>query len=422
MNEIVSKFPNKKGLLKVYFHVAENSGVGLYRQYQLAHELQKQGKANVLINDFTWGEARYALNDAKGKQVLFDTKVAALSAIAEGKFSLQEVQEVGMINPEMDVLIDICNWADIVVVGRQDMGQYLATWGGIRQFFNMPIVMDTDDNVRHVRPSNPGYSSYHPNSEHIEWNKHAFRKVFDAITVSTDDLKKYHERENPKILVVPNSIDFDVWKFAQKKDDDTIRISFNGSSSHWEGVRIIEKAVVRILKEYPNVKFLIPGVYKEIFKEYPEIQSQIDFYPWIPLKRFAEGLKGQNIDIGLAPLTDNDFNRCKSNLRWLEYSALKIPVICSPVRAYKNVVHNKTGLLALEKDEWYTAIKALIESKELRTTLAENAYTEVREKYNLEINAPKVLPFLKDVVDKYHSLLGKKKRYTKVKDGWQELK
>jgi len=115
------------------------------------------------------------------------------------------------------------------------------------------------------------------------------------------------------------------------------------------------------------------------------------------------------------------FNRSKSNLRWMEYSALKIPVICSPVLAYQNVIHNKTGMLATEKDEWYNAIKALIDDKNLRRTLAENAYNEVREKYNLEINAPKVLPFYEDVVKKYHSLLGKKKRFTKVKGGWREV-
>jgi processive 1,2-diacylglycerol beta-glucosyltransferase len=420
---IGDKFPSKKGLMKLYFHISENSGVGLYRQYQLAEELQRQGKANVLINDFTWGQHHYGLTKDGGRSFkYFDEKEKALKAIESGEFPLQELHEVALVEPSLDTLIAICNWADLVIVGRSDVANYVATWGALKEFFNMPMIMDTDDNVRFVRPSNPGYSSYHPGSEHIEWNKFATRRVFDALTVSTDNLKEFHQKENPKIFVVPNSIDFKVWTPQEKKPGDRIRICFNGSASHWEGMRLVESSIIKILKEFPNVTFITAKVYSQIFDAYPELKPQIEYFPWIPLKEFADGMKKLQVDIALAPLTDNMFNRAKSNLRWLENSALKIPVIVSPVEAYKNVVHNETGLVAREKEDWYTCIKALVLDEKLRTTLAENAYKEVREKFNLEINAPKVLPFFEDVVKKYHALLGAKKRYTQTKKGWQELK
>lgn len=418
------QFPEEEGKLKIYFHIAENSGVGLYRQYQIAKELMDKKLANVLINDFTWGINRFSVIDKKGKQKLFPTSAEAMAKINSGEIKTQVIQEIGLVEPTMETMIDICNWADIVVVGRKDIGEYYATWGALKEFFNMPIIMDTDDNVHFVRPSNPGYQSYGPNSEHLEWHKKAVRGVFDGMTVSTDNLRDFYKKENPKIEVIPNSIDFAVWDKAKKlkKKHKGIRICFNGSSSHWEGSRLIEQPIVKILREFPETTFIIPRVYSNIFDSYADLQGRVEYFDWIPLKDFSVKMAKLNIDIGLAPLADNMFNRAKSNLRWMEFSALEIPVVCSPVEAYKNVVDKKTGLLALEKEEWYNGIKALILDENLRRTLAKNANDEVREKFNLEINAPKVLPFYQDVVNKFHALLGHKKEFMKTDGGWRELK
>ena len=422
MSEI--KFPSESGKLRVYFHISENSGVGLYRQYQWAKELMDKKLANVLINDFTWGINRYGINDKKGRQKLFPTSAEAMGKISSGEFAVQPIKEVGLVEPTMDTMVDIANWADILVVGRRDVGEYYATWGALKEMFNMPIVMDTDDNVSFVRPSNPGYASYGPNSEHLEWHKKAVRGVFDGLTVSTENLQNFYLKEHPKISVIPNSIDFAVWdkEKKRKKKHRGIRICFNGSSSHWEGARLIEQPIVRIMREFPDTIFIIPKVYSNIFEQYADLSNRIEYFDWVPLKDFAKSMAKLNIDIGLAPLADNMFNRAKSNLRWMEFSALEIPVICSPVEAYKNVVDKKTGLVALEKEEWYNAIKALVLDEPLRTTLAKNANNEVREKYNLEANAPKILPFYQDVVDKFHALLGPKKRFMKVDGGWREFK
>src|SRR3990167_1186259 len=137
------KLPKKEeGKLNIYFHISENSGVVYYRQYLPALKLNENVLANCLISDFRWAEGDH-------------------------------------IEPDLDHTFELANWADLIVVGRKDIGGFYAQWGGVRQFFNIPIILDTDDNVRFVRPSNPGYQGYHPGSEAIEWNKIGVSKVFD---------------------------------------------------------------------------------------------------------------------------------------------------------------------------------------------------------------------------------------------------
>ena len=370
------KLPERQeGKLNIYYHIAENSGVGLFRQYLWSKEIQKQNLANVLINDFRWGVGEHKI-------------------------------------PNEDDTFEIANWADIILTGRIDRPEWLAKWGGIREFFNMPVVMDTDDNVRHVRPSNPGYQGYHPGSEAEMWSKIAFSKVFNAITVSTKELQEFHSKEHSRIHILPNSLDLSAYKKLRKKNDGKIRIMFNGSSSHSESINIIKKPVTDIMKKYPQVIFQTPKAFKFLFERMnldKEIMDRIEFMEWIPLKKWSTELAKRRVDIGLAPLTDNLFNRAKSNLRWLEFSALKVPVICSPVKAYENVEHMKTGLLAYEAENWYNYIETLINDEQLRKKLSENAYKEVSEQFNIEINVKEAVKIYQEIVDKYHKFFGRKK-------------
>lgn len=394
MYDFIEKLPHVEGLPNIYFHVSENSGVGLYRQFLWAESLQDQKLANILISDFRWG-------------------------LGEHK------------NPTDDEMFAIANWADVIIVGRLDKGDWLSKWGGIKEFFNMPMIMDTDDNIEHVRPTNPGYQGYHPGSEATYWNRIALAKVFDALTVSTQNLKDFHKKDIPKIFVLPNSLNFKYWKFNKRtKKDDTIRIIFNGSGSHKESMDIIVKPLEKIMKNYPQVVFICPKLFRPSFKDWDKKQvKRVEFIDWFPLRHFPKKMAQLKVDIGLAPLADNMFNRAKSNLRWLEYSALKIPVICSPVEAYKNVVHGETGLVALERVEWYNSLEQLIKDKPLRLKLARNAYKEVFVKFNIKKNAEKALTIYKEVIDKYHKFFGDKKKFSywnynqKTKEHrWREIK
>jgi glycosyltransferase involved in cell wall biosynthesis len=103
-------------------------------------------------------------------------------------------------------------------------------------------------------------------------------------------------------------------------------------------------------------------------------------------------------DIGLAPLEDNNFNRGKSNLRWLEYSALKIPTIASPLPDFKRVITGKNGLLANDLDDWKMHLRALLDNEGLRRQMGREAYKSVRDQFNVTKTANLYRHILKEFV------------------------
>ena len=96
-----------------------------------------------------------------------------------------------------------------------------------------------------------------------------------------------------------------------------------------------------------------------------------------------------NFDIGICPIVDDEFNRNKSQLKWSEYGALKVPSVCSDLPPYDCVEDGKTGYLAKDVDEWVEKLSLLIDSENLRRQMAENAYQKNYEDFNLEKNAKK---------------------------------
>lgn len=366
------EFPRTPGLPKIYFHVSENSGVGYYRTYLPALKLREHKLADTMISDFRWGVGDH-------------------------------------VELSLDKLMPVINWADLVVVGRKDMGQFYAQWGAIKELFNIPIIMDTDDNVENVRPTNPGYQGYHPGSEAIVWNKFGMAKVFDGVTVSTSNLVEYYKRYNPKIFELPNSLDVAEWRKHTKKvhDDGFIRIGFMASASHPESAHIIRKPILELLKKHKNVKFLITSMFLPLF----EGVERVEAIPWIPLKDWPRDYQNLGLDIGLAPLADNLFNRAKSNLRWMEYSVQGVPSVVSPVEAYKCVRDGVDGFFATEHEEWVEKIEALILDADLRKKVGITAMERINEEYNIDTNIPQWMKVYRGIIRKHEEFFGEKKQF-----------
>jgi len=117
---------------------------------------------------------------------------------------------------------------------------------------------------------------------------------------------------------------------------------------------------------------------------------QVEFTPHYPYsyKDFSAFFQTQSADIFIAPLVDNLFNRCKSPLKFFEYSALGAPGVFSRLETYSDTVsHGKNGLLASSLDEWTDCLIQLIENDELRFQLATHAQATIRNHWLLSQNA-----------------------------------
>ena len=101
----------------------------------------------------------------------------------------------------------------------------------------------------------------------------------------------------------------------------------------------------------------------------------------------------------LVPLDDNDFNRCKSNIKWLEYSSCGIPAIYSNLTPYNTCIeHMVNGCLVENREEkWYEAIKFFLNNPEVMETIGKKAQSDVKNYYRMTKNASSYLQLFKNV-------------------------
>jgi glycosyltransferase involved in cell wall biosynthesis len=195
------------------------------------------------------------------------------------------------------------------------------------------------------------------------------------------------------MYVIPNMNDVKFWKQKVKPvwDDKKITIGYAGSNSHQDDLQMVMPAIANLMKKYPNLHFqLLGSIEKDLIPTYfkgftKESMNRIEvgaaesvFY------EYPAWLGQQAWDIGIAPLVDTPFTRCKSHIKWLEYSMFKIPVVASrvypyfmPIRNLKTIEDGVTGLL-VRSHEWESKLEKLILDPKLRKTLGENAYKVIK--------------------------------------------
>jgi glycosyltransferase involved in cell wall biosynthesis len=228
-------------------------------------------------------------------------------------------------------------------------------------------------------------------------------KIVDGVTVTTEELKNKYIEENPQlekiIEVIPNSIDFSLFRPFPKKDTGKVRIGWVTSSSHLNEIWIVRDVMKRIFEKYGDkVIFVQQGDLTEFKKVFtPE---QMEFHNFIDLGMYPLKFASLNLDIGICPLVEDEFNKHKSQLKWSEYASMKVPAVCSNIEPYHCVEDGKTGYLAKDTDEFFNKLCLLIDNKELREIMGQNAYDKNLKDFNLETNARRWVKFYEDTFNR----------------------
>lgn len=104
----------------------------------------------------------------------------------------------------------------------------------------------------------------------------------------------------------------------------------------------------------------------------------------------------QDFDIGIMPLKDTDWERGKCGFKIIQYMAVGIPCVASPVGMNKDIIRNNiNGLLASDNEQWYRGLSLLIEDHNLRKIMGVNARSLAEEFYATNVVAPKLSVLLK---------------------------
>jgi glycosyltransferase involved in cell wall biosynthesis len=212
------------------------------------------------------------------------------------------------------------------------------------------------------------------------------------VSAGNEYLCNFARQYNHNVVYNPTTIDTDRLHnpelYTIEKNPIKIVIGWTGSHSTLKYLKEIESALATLEKKYPQLELLV------IADKPPTLSlTNVRFLPW----SFETEIKGLlEADIGIMPLPDDEWAKGKCGFKALQYMALEIPAIISPVGVNKTIVESDSdGYFASTTAEWLSALETLINDVALRKRMGENGRIKIINQYSVRSNATTFLKLFK---------------------------
>ncbi len=260
----------------------------------------------------------------------------------------------------------------------------------------LKVIMDIDDYWEL-----PDYHTivWRPDINYKEWQNGLIMNLSlaDYIWTSTDYLAtKLREKTHAPVVVAPNALDWDEEQWTRKgpkKYPNKVNIGWCGSATHHKDLDQLRRPLAAINKRYhKDIQIHLSGLsisvdwVKQVSERFINNATNAGKYKnvhaWSGVPVDMYGHLYDQYDIALGVVIDNEFNRCKSELKVLEAGAKYIPFIGSDC-----ITYNRTGAnidLCSTPQEWVDSLKDLITEKNLREELGKELGEYVRDEYRID--------------------------------------
>ena len=266
---------------------------------------------------------------------------------------------------------------------------------------NIRIVFDTDDALDLVPPENLNYKAVQSRLPLYE----TLLRSADAVTTTTEALASHLRRWNPNVTVIPNSIDPDEWTCRPRNGE--ARVGWTGSPTHFADLAVALDAIREVQKRHPFT-FVLQGICQEssldelmavlharwgqALFETPMGRSikhfmdklraiRYEFHPNVPIDQHPLKVCDLKLDIGIAPLLDEPFNRHKSCIKYYEYAMSGAVTLASHVLPYSTEVPITAKN---NRESWKRKLEELLQAD--RTALCREQRDWVMTHRNIEKN------------------------------------
>lgn len=202
------------------------------------------------------------------------------------------------------------------------------------------------------------------------------------VSCGNEYLANYARQFNANVVVNPTTIDTENLHNPRKiikKNSEKIAIGWTGSHSTLKYLKEIEPVLQYLETKYPTVRILV------IADKKPDLKLQnLEFLKW---NKETEAEDLSKIDIGIMPLPDDEWSKGKCGFKALQYMAMEIPCVISPVGVNKQIIdHGINGSLAESEQDWITHLEYLINNQSARIQLGLAGRKKVIEGYSVLSN------------------------------------
>lgn len=245
------------------------------------------------------------------------------------------------------------------------------------------VSIDSDDALWAIDKDNQAWRAWNGAQNHWRYMDDATAWA-DLSTVTTAHLGTRYGKHG-RVEVIPNFVPGEVFDYESPgRFDERVSIGWTGfTRTHPGDLTVVGDAMQRVLAETEAVARVI-GDAEGAMRDWG-IHSIESIPPLVLGPDYFQGIS--LLDIGVVPLRDSTFNRCKSNLKALEMSAMGLPVVCTPTPANRLLAKDVPLLLADTPDEWHEHLTRLVNDPEEREWRGRAAQDAVRAGWTIEANA-----------------------------------
>ncbi len=289
--------------------------------------------------------------------------------------------------------LQLARWADVLVLQKLLLQERF-----IRLLFriNHKVVFDFDDAI-YAAPSfleqTPRLVAFY---ERLQDRLDYLLRKAAWVIVGSEYLARYARQRHARVEVIPSSVDMKRYplKPMEATHHGPVVLGWIGSPEVLGDLKEIEAPLREIAQRLEGRITL-----KVVSSQMPRLDKRIPlrFQPW-ELDRDAEFL--HSFDIGLMPLADNERNRGRCAFKAIQYMAVGLPVVASPVGAALEVIEpGKSGFLPRSPEEWVASLMQLHEDVRLRRKMGLAARKRIAEHYSIQVHAPRLDALLRRVIE-----------------------
>jgi glycosyltransferase involved in cell wall biosynthesis len=262
-------------------------------------------------------------------------------------------------------LISIAKFYDIIFIQKVLLPNIVVKI--IKSLYHRKIVFDFDDAIY---------------ADAQCYNKNRFDSqipFYDLIILENEYTKRYvNAHGNKNVLKITGPIDIKSHCLKEETNKEEVVVGWIGSPSTQVYLYPYKEVFKKLSTNYPNLIFEFIGVQNI---NLDGVRCRVKLW-----NMNTEISDIQNFDIGIMPLPDNEWTRGKGGYKLLQYGAVGIPSIASPIGINSEIVFNGVnGFLASSDEDWFLKISLLVEDKNLRIKMGCANAQRIKERYSYEV-------------------------------------
>ena len=195
---------------------------------------------------------------------------------------------------------------------------------------------------------------------------------------------KIAENSTTKAVLNPTTIDLEKKHTILHQHNQNQKPIIGWTGSH--STLIYLEMIIPILKELEQEYDFI---FRVICDKNPNVdkENNLKNFEFVKWNKETEIQDLSELDIGIMPLTDDKWSEGKCGFKALQYMALGIPAVISPVGVNKKIIQqNENGFLAYTENDWKEHLSFLLENPQRRQEIGALALQTIQNQYSVQSN------------------------------------